>query len=151
MESPPTIMRAESGDDIVDARLPASSCIHGRSWIWTRITDAGGQFSHTFTPTPSDGGLYQVSAIHPDITDRPRQRAFTINRVTFGPTPGVSAPPPNWCKPDDLKLDPRTHRKRPDFRRTNTKKPARHGSKWRSAETRKQEVRCQLSSASRIR
>ncbi len=60
------------------------------------LTDASGQFSHTFTPTPSDGGLYQVSAIHPDITDRPRQRAFTLNRVTFGPTPYRLDVPKNY-------------------------------------------------------
>ncbi|MDB5814604.1 MAG: Fibronectin type domain protein [Rhodocyclales bacterium] len=51
------------------------------------LTDASGSFTYTFTPTITDAGLYKVSAVHPDITDRPEQKAFTINRVTVGPTP----------------------------------------------------------------
>lgn len=51
------------------------------------MTDASGNFSYEFTPTVTDAGLFKVSAVHPDITDRPEQKAFTINRVTVGPTP----------------------------------------------------------------
>ncbi|HEY6898582.1 MAG TPA: Ig-like domain-containing protein [Rhodocyclaceae bacterium] len=50
-------------------------------------TDAGGNFSYTFKPTVTDSGLFKVSAIHPDITDRPDQKAFTIDRVAVGPSP----------------------------------------------------------------
>ena len=51
------------------------------------LTDAAGSFIYAFKPTLTDSGLYKVSAVHPDITDRPEQRAFTINRVTVGPSP----------------------------------------------------------------
>lgn len=49
------------------------------------LTDNSGAFSHTFKPTVTDAGLFKVSAVHPDITDRPEQRSFTINRVTVSP------------------------------------------------------------------
>lgn len=49
------------------------------------LTDSTGAFNHTFKPTVTDGGLFKVSAVHPDITDRPEQRSFTINRVTVSP------------------------------------------------------------------
>lgn len=49
------------------------------------ITDALGGFTYTFKPTITDSGLYKVSAVHPEITDRPEQKAFTINRVTITP------------------------------------------------------------------
>lgn len=51
------------------------------------LTDGSGNFSYTFTPTLTDSGLYKVSVVHPDMTDRPEQKSFTINRVTVGPTP----------------------------------------------------------------
>ncbi|WP_269630895.1 Ig-like domain-containing protein [Pelomonas sp. BJYL3] len=51
------------------------------------LTDAAGNFSYTFKPTATDSGVYKVSAVHPDITDRPEQKSFTIQRVSFGPTP----------------------------------------------------------------
>ncbi|AIY41391.1 Fibronectin type III domain protein [Collimonas arenae] len=51
------------------------------------LTDASGEFNYNFKPTVTDAGLYKVSAVHPDITDRPEQKAFSINRVTVSPTP----------------------------------------------------------------
>ena len=49
------------------------------------LTDGSGAFSHSFKPTVTDAGLFKVSAVHPDITDRPEQKSFTINRVTVSP------------------------------------------------------------------
>ena len=60
------------------------------------LTDASGEFAYTFKPTLTDAGLYKVSAVHPDITDRPEQKAFTINRVTVGPTPYRLDVPKNY-------------------------------------------------------
>jgi fibronectin type 3 domain-containing protein len=51
------------------------------------LTDGSGSFVYPFKPTVTDSGLYKVSAVHPSITDRPEQKAFTINRVTVGPSP----------------------------------------------------------------
>ena len=60
------------------------------------LTDTSGNFTYTFKPTTTDAGLYKVSAIHPDLTDRPEQKAFTINRVTVGPTPFKLDVPKNY-------------------------------------------------------
>jgi hypothetical protein len=51
------------------------------------LTDGSGNFAYRFQPTLGDSGNYRVSAVHPDITDRPEQKSFTINRVTVGPSP----------------------------------------------------------------
>ena len=63
---------------------------------FTVLTDGSGSFSYIFKPTVTDAGLYKVSAVHPDITDRPEQKAFTINRVTVGPTPYKLDIPKNY-------------------------------------------------------
>lgn len=60
-------------------------------------TDGTGQFVYLFKPTLSDAGLYQVAAVHPDMTDRPEQKAFAINRVTVGPTPYKLDVPRNYA------------------------------------------------------
>ncbi|HEU5434860.1 MAG TPA: PKD domain-containing protein, partial [Telluria sp.] len=60
------------------------------------LTDGSGNFAYTFKPTLTDAGLYKVSAVHPSITDRPEQKAFTINRVTVGPTPFRIDVPKNY-------------------------------------------------------
>jgi len=51
------------------------------------LTDSSGSFSYAFKPTLTDAGLYRVSAVHPDVTDRPEQKNFSINRVIVGPSP----------------------------------------------------------------
>jgi len=63
---------------------------------FTVLTDGSGKFVYTFKPTVTDSGLYKVSAVHPSITDRPEQKAFTINRVTVGPTPYKLDVPKNY-------------------------------------------------------
>jgi PKD repeat protein len=67
--------------------------------VFSVLTDASGAFTYTFQPTATDAGLYKISAIHPDLTDRPEQRSFTINRVTFGPTPFKVDVPRNYSYP----------------------------------------------------
>lgn len=64
--------------------------------VFSVLTDAAGSFIYTFKPTITDAGLYKVSAVHPDITDRPEQKTFTINRVTVGPTPYKLDVPKNY-------------------------------------------------------
>lgn len=65
--------------------------------VFTVLTDASGVFVHTFKPTITDAGLFKVSAVHPDITDRPEQKAFTINRVTVSPSPYRLNVPRNYA------------------------------------------------------
>ncbi|WP_431112950.1 Ig-like domain-containing protein [Variovorax paradoxus] len=67
--------------------------------VFSVLTDPSGAFTYTFQPTATDAGLYKVSAIHPDLTDRPEQRSFTINRVTYGPTPFKVDVPRNYSYP----------------------------------------------------
>lgn len=55
--------------------------------VFSVLTDGTGSFTYTFTPGSSDAGLYKASAVHPDTTDRPEQKSFTIERVTVSPTP----------------------------------------------------------------
>jgi RHS repeat-associated protein len=52
-------------------------------------TDANGNFSYTFTPLAGEGGgIYQVCAVHPDLSDRTPQMTFLIQRVLVSPTQG---------------------------------------------------------------
>jgi len=44
-------------------------------------TDQNGAFSHTFTPLSTESGTYKVSVIHPDLTERPEQKQFVIQRI----------------------------------------------------------------------
>ncbi|AOX99690.1 hypothetical protein BJP62_04000 [Jeongeupia sp. USM3] len=64
--------------------------------VFMVLTDATGGFSYSFKPTLTDAGLYKVSAVHPDMTDRTEQKSFTINRVTVGPTPYKLDVPKNY-------------------------------------------------------
>lgn len=50
------------------------------------FSDSSGNFSYSFTPTASDGGVYKVSVVHPDIVERPVQGQFVINSVVVSPT-----------------------------------------------------------------
>lgn len=64
--------------------------------VYEVLTDNAGIFSYTFKPTLSDGGSYKVCAVHPEMTDRPEQKAFAISRVTVGPTPARIDVPRNF-------------------------------------------------------
>lgn len=48
-------------------------------------TDADGNFTYSFTPLSGESGIYQVSAVHPDLLERPAQGQFTIGRVIASP------------------------------------------------------------------
>ncbi len=51
-------------------------------------TDQNGAFSYTFTPLATESGTYKVSAVHPDLTERPEQRQFVIQRIELSATSG---------------------------------------------------------------
>jgi hypothetical protein len=59
-------------------------------------TDASGAFRYVFKPSLTDAGVYKVGAIHPDVTDRPLQAQFTINRVSISPTTFKLTVPRNY-------------------------------------------------------
>ena len=64
--------------------------------VFSVLTDSAGHYSYTFKPTLTDSGLYKVSAVHPEATDRPEQKSFTINRITVGPSPFKLDIPKNY-------------------------------------------------------
>jgi hypothetical protein len=65
-------------------------------------TDTNGDFSHSFEPLPGESGLYKVSAVHPDIVDRPEQGQFQISRVTVSPTKATLNVPRNLDQPGNF-------------------------------------------------
>lgn len=89
--------RGNLNSALPDTRLKLILNQQGFERSFSVVTDGNGQFTYTFTPTRTDSGLYKVSAVHPDITDRPEQKAFTINRVTVGPTPYKLDVPRNYA------------------------------------------------------
>lgn len=82
---------------LANARLKLILNQQGFERSYSVLTDAAGNFVYTFKPTLTDAGLYRVSAVHPDITDRPEQKAFTINRVTIEPAPFKLDVPKNYA------------------------------------------------------
>lgn len=92
-----------SSAPLPNARLKLVLNQQGFERVFSVLTDASGGFTHTFKPTLTDAGLYKVSAVHPDITDRPEQKAFTINRVTVGPSPFRLDVPKNYAYSIPLK------------------------------------------------
>ena len=48
-------------------------------------SDSEGNFSYLFQPLAHESGNYQVSVIHPDISDRPQQAQFSIGAMTLAP------------------------------------------------------------------
>jgi len=46
-------------------------------------TDPSGTFTYSFRPLPGESGTYEVSAVHPDLTERPAQAAFVISKVSL--------------------------------------------------------------------
>ncbi len=74
-----------SGSALANSQLRLVLNQEGFERAFLVTTDSDGNFSYLFAPTVTDAGTYRVAAVHPEITDRPEQRAFTINRVTVGP------------------------------------------------------------------
>lgn len=81
---------------ISNTRLKLVLNQQGFERVFNVLTDTTGNFEYVFKPTITDAGLYKVSAVHPEITDRPEQKAFTINRITVGPTPFKIDLPKNY-------------------------------------------------------
>ncbi|MDR6841145.1 Ig-like domain-containing protein [Pseudoxanthomonas sacheonensis] len=61
------------------------------------MSAADGSFRYVFKPTLTDSGTYQVGAIHPDMTDRPDQSRFTVNRINVNPATFKLTVPRNYA------------------------------------------------------
>jgi hypothetical protein len=59
--------------------------VNGFERSFDLFSDQTGNFSYTFKPAASDGGVYKVSVVHPDIIERPVQGQFVINSVVLSP------------------------------------------------------------------
>ncbi|HEB85795.1 MAG TPA: hypothetical protein ENI68_02095, partial [Gammaproteobacteria bacterium] len=59
--------------------------VNGFERVADVVTDANGDYSYVFNPLAGESGIFDVSAIHPDILARPAQGRFTISRVTLSP------------------------------------------------------------------
>ena len=56
-------------------------------------TDSSGNFQYDFHPLAGEAGVYTVSALHPDLNERPVQAQFVIDRLSIKPkTLTVSIP-----------------------------------------------------------
>ncbi len=61
-------------------------------------TGDDGFFSYSYTPESGESGIFQVRAVHPDLTDRPVHGEFTINRIAISPSTGSLNIPRNYEK-----------------------------------------------------
>ena len=61
--------------------------VRGTKRILTALTDASGNYSVTFTPLATEGGLYTVGADHPGVSDTPAQDSFTLIGMKVQPVP----------------------------------------------------------------
>ena len=77
---------SESGTPVPNAPLKIAINQEGFERLVEVTSDTSGTFRYLFKPTVTDAGIYQVGAIHPDMTDRPDQARFTINRVNVTPS-----------------------------------------------------------------
>ena len=75
----------DSGQPVANAPLRIAINQEGFERLASVTSDPQGDFRYMFKPTVTDSGTYQIGAIHPDMTDRPKQAQFTINRVNVSP------------------------------------------------------------------
>jgi len=87
----------ESEAPVPNAPLKIAINQEGFERLTDVTTDASGNFRYVFKPSLTDSGEYQVGAIHPDMTDRPDQARFTINRISVGPASFKLSVPRNYA------------------------------------------------------
>jgi len=87
----------DSSEPVPNAPLKIAINQEGFERLADVTTDASGSFRYVFKPTLTDSGVYQVGAIHPDMTDRPDQARFTVNRVNINPQTFKLTVPRNYA------------------------------------------------------
>ncbi|MBB2758147.1 UNVERIFIED_ORG: fibronectin type 3 domain-containing protein [Xanthomonas campestris] len=87
----------DSGQPVPNAPLRIAINQEGFERLADVTSDPQGGFRYVFKPTVTDSGSYQVGAIHPDMTDRPQQAQFTINRVNVSPAGFKVSVPRNYA------------------------------------------------------
>lgn len=86
------------------AKLRLALRVNGFERRFDVFTDDAGTFTYDFYPQTGDAGIYTVSAVHPDVLDRPNQGQFVINQVTASPTRFVANFPRNFQQPVSIKV-----------------------------------------------
>jgi fibronectin type 3 domain-containing protein len=74
-----------TGEAVANAPLKLTINQEGFERVVDVTSDTNGQFRYVYKPSLTDSGVYHVGAIHPDMTERPDQARFTINRVSVTP------------------------------------------------------------------
>ncbi|MHC9510379.1 fibronectin type III domain-containing protein [Kangiella sp. M94] len=59
--------------------------VNGFEKIADVTTDSEGAFTHLYSPESGEAGIYKVSVIHPELTDRPEHGTFVISKVIINP------------------------------------------------------------------
>ncbi|MFY0575469.1 hypothetical protein ACN28S_14875 [Cystobacter fuscus] len=94
----------EGNQPLPTAKLRLALRVNGFERRFDVFTDEAGTFTFDFLPQAGDAGLYTVSAVHPDVLDRPNQGQFVINQVTVTPTRFVANFPRNFQQPVVIKV-----------------------------------------------
>ncbi len=68
-----------------DASLNLVIKVNGFERTFRVLTGEDGSFAYSFVPLEKESGLYQVFAVHPDLTDRSPQGEFTIHSLAVSP------------------------------------------------------------------
>jgi hypothetical protein len=74
------------GTPVPDAALNLVITLDGFERNIAVTTDTDGAFSHTFTPLPTEAGIYTVAALYPDTLERPTQSTFTVSKIDIQPS-----------------------------------------------------------------
>jgi hypothetical protein len=93
-----------SNQPLPTAKLLLALRVNGFERRFDVFTDDAGTFTFDFLPRVGDAGIYTVSAVHPDVLDRPNQGQFVINQVTVTPTRFVANFPRNFPQPVAIKV-----------------------------------------------
>ena len=75
-----------TGDNLPDAVVKVVVSVDGFDRDLITLTDGAGDFTTTFEPLPTEGGVYVTWANHPDVDARLPEATFTIQRVFVTPT-----------------------------------------------------------------
>jgi len=91
-----------TGASLPSARLLLVLRVSGFERRFDIFTDATGSFAFVFQPQATDAGVFVVSAVHPDLVERPNQGQFVINRVTLSPSQITLRSPRNFEQPVNI-------------------------------------------------
>ncbi len=90
------------------ARRPVRVVIGLRGFerVYDLNTDANGRWAMTFRPLNTEGGVYDVSAMHPDLVERTVQKQFEIRRVMVTPAAMHLTIPRNYTHDVNVAVTP---------------------------------------------